>query len=207
MVARDRGVGTCDSVPLPRGGVPIGDSVPLTGGGVPIADCVSLIGGVLIGDCDPLTGGVPTGDSVPLMGREVPTGDSVWLTGWGVPTSEFVAPAVLCGIFPGGFEALVGFSELVSEFWCSGFCIEAGSTSRADAAAVKAGLNIEAGFPETLASGFSIEAGMEFNFEAAAATDGLATEAGGVSSGVAVSFTAPVVCAVFDTTAASGSVV
>ena len=79
-------------------------------------------------------------------------------------------------------------------------------------------MNIEGGFPETLASGFSIEAGMALRFDAAAAKDGLRaeaasvgsaafdfgfelrsppgedSEAGEVSSGVAVSF------AVFGTT-------
>ena len=91
-------------------------------------------------------------------------------------------------------------------------------------------MNTKGGFPETVANGFSTEAGIAFNFDAAATTDGLATEAtcvvpafrfglefcsppgegteaGGVSNGVVVSFTAPVLCAVSGTTAPSDNVV
>ena len=102
--------------------------------------------------------------------------------------------------------------------------------STAAAAFVKAGLNTKGGFPVTDAKGFSTEAGIAFKFDAAAAIDGLATEAGvdaatfrfgldiwsvpgeetgagGVSSDAVVPFAAPVLCAVFGTTAPSGNVV
>ena len=125
-------------------------------------------------------------------------------------------------------EAELG--EPGSEVWCSGFSIETGSVCRTAASDVKAGLNIEEGFPETLANGFSIEAGIAFNLDAASTADGLTTEAacvvppirfglefwsvpgeereaGGVSSGAVVSVAAPVISAVFGTTAPSVNVV
>ena len=172
---------------------------------------------------------VATGDSDP------PTGETVPPTGDSVPIGEPVAPAVFGGTPPAVFEpsgitSEADFGEPASETWWSGFCIETGSAPRTDAAAVRVGLNTNGGFPETVANGFSTEAGMAFNFDAAAVNAGFTTEAasvapafrvglefwsppgeeteaGGVSSGVAVSFAAPVICAVLGTTAPSASVV
>ena len=95
---------------------------------------------------------------------------------------------------------------------------------------MKAGLSTRGEFPETVANGFSIEIGISFNFDAAAPNDGLRTESAsvtppfrfglefwsppgeeteacGVSSGAAVSFAVPVICAVFGKTAPSANVV
>ena len=132
--------------------------------------------------------------------------------------------AVFPGLEPPEITGEAEFGEPTGVDWCPGFWMETGSVSTAAAADVKAGLTTKGGFPETLANGFSIEAGIVFNFDAASASDGLATEtasvapafklglpvcgtpgegteAGGVTSGVAV------ICAVFGTTAPSGSVV
>ena len=95
---------------------------------------------------------------------------------------------------------------------------------------MKAGLSTKGEFPETVADGFSVEIGIAFNFDAAVANDGLRTESAsvappfrfgvefwsppgeetevcGISSGAAVSFAVPVICAVFGTTAPSANVV
>ena len=90
-------------------------------------------------------------------------------------------------------------------------------------------MKTKGGFPETDASGFSTEAGMLFRFDAAATADGLGTETGsevtafgfgaefwpptgdeeaaGISDNVGAFPPAPVVCAVFGTTAPPANVV